>query len=162
MQLFNILQDDVEPLPEPWRTIFLVLTLLSVLVIPIFACVITMIRRNTTKRHVMEMGSSWKDVDARISKPEDLMLDALPFFAGLVLIIFVGIIVVLMLIIGPVVRDIAIVILMGLTILFFILLCPIMMIWSVRVEDRRNEERIQLAEEDRRLRETGRLEGTKT
>jgi MFS family permease len=153
--LFNNLQNDVEPLPEPLRTIFLILTLLGVLIIPILACTITMIRRSITKRRVKEMGSSWEDIDSRIPKTEDEMLDSLECIVFVVLMIFVGIVVVLMIIFGPIIRDIAVIILMGFAILFLIVICPLMMIWGVRLEDRRNAERIKLARQEREMRESG-------
>lgn len=149
------LQNDVEPLPEPWRTIFFNLTILSVLVIPIAVCVYGTIRRRRTKGRLAELGSSWEDVDDRVPKQEETFIEALPGIFICVLIIFAGIVVGLMVIIGPIVRDIAVVLLIGFTILFVIVICPLMLIWAAIMDDRKNAARIKLAEEDRRLRETG-------
>jgi cytochrome c biogenesis protein CcdA len=155
MRLFNVLQNDVEPLPEPWRSVFFYSTVLAVLVIPLLACVISNIQKRSTKKRVEELGSSWDEVDSQIPKTEDEMIEALPCFAFIILIVFVGIVVVLTILIGPIVQDIAVVILMGGAIVFIIALCPILMIWGVKIEAKRNRKRIKLAEESRHLRETG-------
>ncbi len=149
MQLFNILQNDVEPLPEPWRTVLLVLFLLGALVIPLLSCSIVMVRRRINKRRVEEMGSSWKDLDDRIQKKEDSMISNIQRIVTVILIVFAGLIVVLMQILGPIVRDVAVVILLSFAILFIVVICPIAMIWGMRVEDRRNSERIRLAQENK-------------
>lgn len=155
VNLFNVLQNDVEPLPEPWRTIFLILVLLGALVIPIVTCVFSLIRRSITKRRVEELGATWEDVDGKVPKPEEAMIENIECIAILILLIFAGIVVVLMAILGPIVRDIAVIILLGFTILFVVVICPVGLIWGVRVDDRKNAERIRLAEEYRRLKETG-------
>jgi hypothetical protein len=149
MQLFNILQNDVEPLPEPWRTVLLVLFLLGALVIPLLSCSIVMVRRRINKRRVEEMGSSWKDIDDRIQKTEDSKISNIQRIVTMVLIVFAGLIVVLMQILGPIVRDVAVVILLSFAILFIVVICPIAMIWGMRVEDRRNSKRIRLAQENK-------------
>ncbi|MGY5870789.1 MAG: hypothetical protein RTV72_00950 [Candidatus Thorarchaeota archaeon] len=155
MQLFNILQNDVEPLPEPWRTVLLVLFLLGALVIPLLSCSIVMVRRRMTRRRVEEMGSSWKDLDDRIPKTEDSMISNIQCIAFVILIVFAGLTVMLIQILGPIVRDVAIVILFSFAILLIVVICPIAMIWGMRVEDRRNSERIKLAQEDKRMGEIG-------
>ncbi len=155
MQLFNVLQNGVEPLPEPWRTILLVLFLLGALVIPLLSCSIVTVRRRINRRRVEEMGSSWKDFDDQIAKPEDTMIDNIKCTVFVILIVFVGLVVVLIQILGPIVRDIAIVILFSFAILLMVVICPIAMIWGMRVEDRRNSERIRLAKENKRMREIG-------
>ena len=86
MQLFNILQNDVEPLPEPWRTVLLVLFLLGALVIPLLSCSIVTVRRRITRRRVEEMGSSWKDLDGQIQKTEDAMISNVQCIAIVILI----------------------------------------------------------------------------
>lgn len=149
MQLFNILQNDVEPLPEPWRTVLLVLFLLGALVIPLLSCSIVMVRRRINKRRVEEMGSSWKDIDDRIQKTEDSKISNIQRIVTMILIVFAGIIVMLMQILGPTVRDVAVVILLSFAILFIVVICPIARIWGMRVEDRRNSERIRLAQENK-------------
>jgi MFS family permease len=149
MQLFNILQNDVEPLPEPWRTVLLILFLLGALVIPLLSCAIVMVRRRINKRRVEEMGSSWKDIDDRIQKKEDSKISNIQRIVTMILIVFAGIIVMLMQILGPIVRDVAVVILLSFAILFIVVICPIAMIWGMRIEDRRNSERIRLAQENK-------------
>jgi fatty acid desaturase len=111
-----------------------------------------------TKKRVEELGATWEDVDARVPKPEDAMIDNIYGIVIVILLIFVGIVVVLMQILGPIVRDIAVVILLSFAIIFIVVICPIAMIWGVRVDERKNAERIRLAEEHRRLRETGQSE----
>jgi hypothetical protein len=155
IQQFTILQNDVEPLPEPFRTIFFVLIVLGALIIPIFACLFSLIRRSMAKSRVEELGVSWDEVDAQIPKPEDAMIDNITCLAILVIVIFAGIMLVLTQVIGPIVRDLAVLILMGLVLLLIVVCCPIGMIWSIRVDERKNAERIRLAEEQSRMRETG-------
>ena len=155
LQLFNFLQNDVEPLPEPLRTIFFDLMLLCAIVIPILACTIAMIQYSRTKKRVQELGSSWEEIDGRIPKTEDVLLDNLQG-CGLILLIVSGVLfVILFVIFGEIVRDVTVAILIVFTILFIMVICPIMMIWGVRVESRRNAERIKLAEENGTKRETG-------
>ncbi|MFW9786032.1 MAG: hypothetical protein ACFFE2_10855 [Candidatus Thorarchaeota archaeon] len=155
IHLLHILQNDVEPLPEPFRTIFFYLVLFGGVIIPICACLFGWARRNAAKRRVEELGVSWKEMDAKLPKTEDALIDNLFCIVVVILVIFVGIVVVLMQILGPFVRDIAVVVLVAFAILFIVACCPIAMIWGVRVDERRNSERIRMAEEYERLKETG-------
>lgn len=157
MQLFTSLQNDAEPLPEPWRTFLLVLFLLGALVIPLLSCSIVMIRRRSNRKRIEEMGSSWEDLDDRIPKPEDSLISNIRRIAVWILIVFAGLIVMLIQIMGPVVSDIAIIILFSFAILLIVVICPIAMIWGMRVEDRRNSERIRLAQENKRMGENSQL-----
>lgn len=150
IQLFNILQNDVEPLPEPWRTLLLVLFILGALIIPLLSCSIVMVRRRINKRRVEEMGSSWEDLDDRIQKKEDSMISNVQRIVTMILVVFAGIVIMLMQILGPIVRDVAVVILLSFAILFIVVICPLTMIWGMRVEDRRNSERIRLAQVNKR------------
>jgi hypothetical protein len=155
LQFFSFLQNDVEPLPEPLRTIFFDLVVLCAVVIPILSCAISMIQYSRTKKRVQDLGSSWKEVDGRIPKTEDVWLDNLQGCGLILLIVSAVVFVILFVIFGDIVRDVTVAILFAFTILFIMVICPIMMIWGVRVESRRNAERIKLAEENRTKRETG-------
>ena len=155
LQFFTFLQNDAEPLPEPLRTIFFDLVLLCAIVIPILACAISMIQYRRTKKRVQDLGSSWEEIDGRIPKTEDVLLDDLQGCGLILLIVSAALFVILYVIFGEIVRDVTVAILISFAILFIIVICPIMMIWGVRVESRRNAERIKLAEENRAKREIG-------
>ncbi|NHI87940.1 MAG: hypothetical protein EAX87_00370 [Candidatus Thorarchaeota archaeon] len=155
LQFFNFLQNNVEPLPEPLRTIFFDSLLLCAIIIPILACAISMIQYRRTKKRVQDLGSSWEEVDGQIPKTEDVWLDNLQGCGLILLIVSAVIFVILFVIFGEIVRDVTVVILFSFAILFIMVICPIMMIWAVRVESRRNAERIKLAEEKRTKQETG-------
>ena len=114
-----------------------------------------MIQYSRTKKRVQDLGSSWKEVDGRIPKTEDVWLDNLQGCGLILLIVSAVVFVILFVIFGDIVRDVTVAILFAFTILFIMVICPIMMIWGVRVESRRNAERIKLAEENRTKRETG-------
>ena len=155
LQFFNSLQNGVEPLPEPLRTIFFDSLLLCAIIIPILVCAISMIQYRRTKKRVQDLGSSWEEIDGQIPKTEDVWLDNLQGCGLILLIVSAVIFVILFVIFGEIVRDVTVVILFSFAILFIMVICPIMMIWAVRVESRRNSERIKLAEEKRTKRETG-------
>ncbi|MHA1135921.1 MAG: hypothetical protein ACTSSE_05485 [Candidatus Thorarchaeota archaeon] len=144
------LQADIEPLPEPLRTLLLVSILVGAIVIPLAACVIGMIRRNKAKRIVQELGGSWKDLGYRISKTEDVIIARIQCICIFILVSFAGVTLLLVQVLGPSVQDIAVIILFGAAMLFIIVVCPIAMIWGVMIEERRNAERIQLAGENGR------------
>jgi hypothetical protein len=153
--VFNMLQNDVEPLPEPLRTISLILILLGVVIIPLSTCVISLIRRRRTKIRVEELGASWDEIDAKVIKQGGSSIEGLECCAIVLLLLFAGIAFVLMQIFGSIVRDVAILILLIVVILLVIVICPIGMIWAVKIDDRKNSERIRLATEFRDMKEAG-------
>ena len=145
------LQADIEPLPEPLRTLLLLSILVGAIIIPLAACVIAMIRRRKAKRIVQELGASWEDFDHRISKTEDVIIDRIQCICTFILVSFAVGMFLLVQILGPFVQDIAVIILLGLAMLLIIVICPIAMVWGVMIEERRNTERIKLAGENRRI-----------
>ncbi|MGY5858694.1 MAG: hypothetical protein RTU63_04940 [Candidatus Thorarchaeota archaeon] len=145
-----LLQADIEPLPEPLRTLLLVSLLVGAIIIPLAACVIGMIRRRKAKRIVRDLGGSWEDLGHRISKTEDVIIDRIQCICTFILVLFAGVTLLLVQVLGPIVQDIAVIILFGLAMLLIIVICPIAMVWGVMIEERRNTERIQLAGVNRR------------
>jgi len=142
------LQADIEPLPEPLRTLLLLSILVGAIIIPLAACVIGMIRRRKAKRIVQDLGASWEDFDHRISKTEDVIIGRIQCISTFILVSFAAVTLLLVQILGPFVQDIAVIILLGLAMLLIIVVCPIAMVWGVMIEERRNSERIQYARED--------------
>ena len=124
--------------------------LVGAIVIPLAACVIGMIRRSKAKRIVQELGASWKDLGYRISKTEDVIIDSIQCICIFILVLFAGVTLLLVQVLGPSVQDIAVIILFSAAMLLIIVICPIAMIWGVMIEERRNAERIQLAGENGR------------
>ena len=151
----NGLQNDIEPLPEPLRTIFLVLFLLGAVVIPISTCVYSIVRRIRAKKRIRELGASWEDFDGKIPKPEDAMIVGVQGIAIIALVVFAGVVWVLWQMFGSIIRDFAVIILFGFAIILIVVICPVALIWGVRVDDKRNAARIRLAEDYQRMKETG-------
>ncbi|MGY5880254.1 MAG: hypothetical protein RTV31_08385 [Candidatus Thorarchaeota archaeon] len=144
------LQADIEPLPEPWRTLLFLSILVGAIIIPLAACVIGMIRRSKAKRIVQELGASWEDLGYRISKTEDVIIGRIQCICTFILVSFAVVTLLLVQVLGPFVQDIAVIILFSMAMLLIIVICPIAMIWGVMIEERRNTERIQLAGENGR------------
>jgi len=144
-----------EPLPEPFRTALLIVVVLTVVIIPLIAYIITMKRRRATRRIVEETGASWDEIDSKISKKADVLMDDIFAILMLLFLIFIGATFVLMQILGPTVQGIAEMIWMGVMLLFVIVCCPIAMVWGVKVEDGYNTQRIRIAREEHMARETG-------
>ncbi|MFW9889757.1 MAG: hypothetical protein ACFFER_16335 [Candidatus Thorarchaeota archaeon] len=147
-----------EPLPEPFRTALLIVVVLTVLIIPLIACTITMQRRRTTRRIVEETGASWDEIDSKISKKADVLMDDIFAILMILFLICIGATFVLIQIVGPTLQDIAEMIWMSVMLLFVIVCCPIAMVWGVRVEDGYNAQRIRIAREEHMARETGQKE----
>ena len=144
------LQADIEPLPEPLRILLALSILVGAIVIPVGACVIGMIRRRKAKKIVQELGASWEDLDDQISKTEDVIIDRIQCICTFVLVMAAGVTLMLVQVLGPIVQDIAVIILFSFAMLLIIVICPIAMICGVMVEERRNAERVQLAGEEGR------------